>query len=689
MKEFFVALFYFLSSFFTYLVTDIEKIPEIPYNQVIDFERASAEEIVINEEDKELCRQWYEENILLENGIKELPYDFKIGGKSLNKNLDDWSVSVSEESEAGCVYRNGKTAYVTLTHKLSGTVATVEATIYEENATCEWTVFIKNEAEENSPVISNFYALDKTFETGDTTVYFSKGSRDEPYDFALMKKHLTACGANFDSIEGRSTDNFLPYFNLSGEKCDLVLGVGWSGNWKTNLKETSGKTSVRVGQETFRAYLLPDEEVRSPLVSLSFYDSETPLKGFNIFRNWVTNSVYPENIPDILTMMEIAGPLSTNTAGQIMDTMNTFSDKVFDEVDYFWMDAGWYDYVNDWADSVGTWVPDKDRYPDGISVLADYGKKRGCGLVLWYEPERVRTGSDFYKIGQENSQWLVNPTGGDTYMFNLANEDAFDYLCKFMVSSLKENGATIYRQDFNFAPADYWTYADKEFYDGRKGITENHYITNVYRYFDYLTENVEGLIIDNCASGGRRLDLEMTRRSVPVWRSDYNCFPHDDILEATQAQTYGLSFWLPLSGTVQYNSDEYAARSSIMPLTLETFGTIHSEYFGVYKEQRKMMNENYYPLQWGGYDSEKILAMQYSSYDAEEGTAFVYKRENVQDKEYTLCLNGLISDREYEVFSVDEPERIYRMTGKKLMEEGIKLSLPEGKKAFVIMFSAV
>lgn len=689
MKEFFLVVLYFLSSFFSMLMTDVEKIPEIPYNQPINFERVSADEIVVNEEDKKLCRQWYEENILLINGEKDLPYDFKVGGKSLNKNPDDWTVSVSEESETGLVYRNGKTAYITLSHKLSGIVATVEATIYEENATCEWTVFIKNSADENSAVISNFYALDKSFETGDTTAYYSKGSCDEPYDFALMKKHLTAFSATFDSADGRSTDTYLPYFNLSGEKNDFVLGVGWSGNWKVNLKELSGETSVKVGQEAFRAYLLPEEEVRSPLVSLSFYNAETPLKGFNIFRNWVTNSVYPENIPDTLTMMEIAGPLSTNTASQIMDTMNTFSDKVFEEVDYFWMDAGWYDYENDWSDSVGTWVPDKGRYPDGISVLSDYGKERGCGLVLWYEPERVQKSSDFYSLGQENSQWTILPGDGDTLMYNLANEDALDYLCRFVVASLRENGVSLYRQDFNFAPDEFWTYADKEYYGGRKGITENHYITNLYRYFDYLTDNIEGLIIDNCAAGGRRLDLEMTRRSIPVWRSDYNCVPHDDILEATQAQTYGISFWLPLSGTVQYNSDEYSARSSIMPMTLETFGTIHSEYFGVYKEQRKMMNQNYYPLQWGGYSSSEILAMQYSSYDAEEGTAFVYKRENVQETEYTLCLNGLISDREYEVFSVDEPENIYRMTGKTLMEEGIKLSLPEGKKAFVIMFSAI
>ncbi len=688
MKEIFLTIIYFVSSFFSLLVTEPEKIPEIPYNRQISFERISADEMNLTQSEKQKCRNWYDDNILLKNGKKELPYDFKVGNKSINKNLDEWDLDVSEESATSEVYRGGKTSYITLTHKETGIVATVEATIYEENATCEWTVYIKNEADTNSKTISEFYAINETFETGDSEVYYSKGSRDEPYDFALMEKNLSTISASFDSIEGRSTDNYLPYFNISGEKDGIVLGIGWSGFWKASLKETSGVVSIKAGQEKFKAYLLPGEEVRSPLVSLSFYENSNPLKGFNVFRSWITDCVYPENIPDTLTMMEVAGPLSTNTSKQIIDTMNTFENKVFEEVDYFWMDAGWYKYNEGWHDNVGTWVPDENRYPNGIGELSDYGKEKGCGLVLWYEPERVRVNSDVYNYCAGKEQWLIDNDGSDDLLFNLANDEALDYLCNLILSSLKENKVSLYRQDFNTAPEDFWNIADKEFYDGRKGICENHYITNEYKYLDYLTDNIEGLIIDNCAAGGRRLDLEMARRSVPVWRSDYNCAPHDDILEATQSMTYGLSFWLPLSGTLQYNDSEYSARSSIMPLTVETFGTIYSPYFSAYKEQREMMSDKYYPLESGSYSSDRILAMQYSDDEAENGCALVYKRKDVKDTEYILRLNGLNSNMEYEVYDIDNPETVYAMTGEELMYEGLKLQLPEGEKAFVIMFSA-
>lgn len=683
-----MSVFMMISSCFGAFITEIERLPENKYNSDINFESISAEETQISEEEKQMCRDWFDENILLGGEADELPYNFKVERKSLNKNIDDWNISVGKESENGAVYNGGKTSYITLKHKSSSLEATVEATIYEDNATCEWTVYIANEGEENSPVISDFYAADTEFNLKKAEIYYSKGSKDEPYDFALMQKNLTALPSSFTSEDGRSTDTYLPYFNISGKDAGIVLGVGWTGLWKTDISKIAGNITVKVKQENFKAYLLPGEEVRSPLVSISFYKNENPLKGFNTFRNWISNCVYPENIPDTMTMLEFSGPMHTQTAAELFAAADGYGEEVYGKVDYFWMDAGWYQYKEGWHDSVGSWVANPERFPNGIGEVSDYAATKDCGLVLWFEPERVCRDSLFYIKGKENDKWLIEFKDDDNIMWNLANDEATNYLINYISTFLKDNGISIYRQDFNFSPDAFWKQADKEYYDKRTGITENHYVTNLYRYLDGLCENVEGLIIDNCASGGRRLDLEMTLRSVPVWRSDYNCNPHEDILEATQFQTFGLSFWLPLSGTVTYSESEYAARSSIMPLTLETFGTIHGEHYGEYINQRSMMNEYYYPLSSGSYYSDRMLAMQYSDYSAQSGMALVYKRSDVTDSEYTVKLNGLSAETIYTVYDYDSPEKVFEMTGNELMTNGIKLNLPEGEKAFIIMFSA-
>ncbi|MBQ8227512.1 MAG: alpha-galactosidase [Clostridia bacterium] len=688
MLNFVMAVIVFFQGCFGAFITELERLPENKYNADITFESITAEETKISENEKQQCRQWFNKNIRLTAGVKELPYDFKVKGKSLNKNLSDWGISVGNESDIGEVHNGGKTTYVTLSHKLSSLEATVEATIYEENATCEWTVFIKNQGDDNSPVIKDFYAANTDLNIEKAELYYSKGSKDEPYDFAMMTKNLTAFSSKFNSEDGRSTDSYLSYFNISGKRNGVILGIGWTGLWETKISEAFGNVTIKAKQEKFKAYLLPGEEVRSPLVSLSFYDGENPLKGFNVFREWVSNCVYPENIPDTMTMLEFSGPAHTQTAEELFAAANGYDQSTYSKIDYFWMDAGWYEYKEGWHDSVGSWTPNLNRFPNGIGEVSQFAASKGCGLVLWFEPERVRKDSLFYIKGKENPNWLIEVKDDDNFMWNLAEDDAAEYLTDYIADFLIENGISIYRQDFNFSPDFFWKQADKEFYDGRTGITENRYVTNLYKYLDGLCEKVDGLIIDNCAAGGRRLDLEMVRRSVPVWRSDYNCNPHDNILEATQAQTYGISFWLPLTGTVVYSETEYAARSSIMPLCLETFGTVHGEYYGEYINQRAMMNEYYYPLSSGSYYSDRMLAMQYSDYSAQSGMALVYKRADVKQSEYTVRFNGLSVDTVYTVYDYDSPETTFELTGRTLMSDGIKLSLPDGEKAFIIIFEA-
>ena len=679
-----LALIYFAVTCVGGFIVNEERIEESKYRQTINFDTVSAEKMSISSAEKQRCREWFDENVLLKGKTTIPIYDFKIGKTLFSKDIENYTKEIAHEQEE--IYRGGKTYTVIFSHKTNGMLVTVEATLYEENATCEWTVFVKNVSDKNTENITDFYAFDGKVETGNADVYYSRGSVCKSSDFALVKKSLSIKRV-FGCSEGRSSLDFMPYFNISGEEKGYVLGIGWTGEWEALMKCSGDASEIKVKQQSLDAYLLPYEEIRSPLVSLSFYDGENPLKGFNNFRSFVTDCVYPENIPSAMTMMEVAGPMSTSTTDQIFDTMNTFGKEIFDNVDYFWMDAGWYKYEEGWYDSVGTWKPDTERYDNGIIEISDYGKERGCGLTLWYEPERVYAGSQLDKVGKANEQWLVT-NGGDLGMWNLANDDACDYLSRLIADSLKENGVAVYRQDFNYDIKSFWEKADREYYDGRVGICENHYITNLYKYLDYLLLNVDGLIMDNCASGGRRLDLEMTRRSVPVWRSDYNCAPHDDILEATQAQTYNLSFWLPITGTLRYSETEYSSRTGIMPCTVETFGTVHSPDFSSYTEQREMMIGNFYPIECGGYASDKILAMQYSTKDAKSGEALVYKRAEVKDTEYTLKLNGLLQDSVYNVYDFDNPEKIYTMTGEELMTNGMKLSLPDGEKAMIIMFSA-
>ena len=142
-------------------------------------------------------------------------------------------------------------------------------------------------------------------------------------------------------------------------------------------------------------------------------------------------------------------------------------------------------------------------------------------------------------------------------MFDLGNKEAREWLCRYIGDLIERNGIDYYRQDFNMEPDKYWAAHDEA---GRTGMKEIRHVEGLYAFWDYLLERFPGLLIDNCASGGRRLDLETTSRSAPLWRSDYY---HYDDPDGYQGHTYGLNFFLPIHGTGILQTDEYSFRSSI------------------------------------------------------------------------------------------------------------------------------
>ena len=648
--------------------------------QDISFSAAAAQSFEVSAKEKQACRDWFNAHIRTDH---DPAYDFTVGLCSFRSHLSDWTITVGKESECGAVYRNGKTSIIKLQHKKSGLIAEVEATIYEDYASCEWTVLIRNTADRNSPVIRRFYAADCTLNTGKTTLYVSKGSNSECDDFELMKTDVNRLPMVFNANGGRSV-SFLPYMNLSGSETGAVLAVGWTGQWYTSFRQTLCGVHLRAKQEFFKAYLKSGESVRSPLVSLTFYHGDNALKGFELFRRMELDCVYPACAQPTRSYI-FADEFSTLSSEQLIAELQQIDKKMLDQVDCFWMDAGWYAYNEYWADGVGNWVPDAKRFPNGLKPLADEIKKRGKHFLLWYEPERVREGTFLFREGAKREDWIIQID--NDYLWNLANDDACAFLAEYIAASLAENGVTIYRQDFNFNPLNYWKKADKSYASGRKGISENHYVTNLYRFLDTLCARVDGLMIDNCASGGRRLDLEMTRRSVPFWRSDYNCRGAEgelktDILEATQAMTYGLSFWLPFSGTNPFSNSEYAMRSVI--LTHPSFASPYPERAKDYDSVRQFLTENYYPLTYGGADQSRLLAMQFGSDSA--GAALIYRREQVASSKYLLHFNGLNPSKEYTLTDFDDMAFNYTVTGEELMQTGVTLQLRQGPSATIILY---
>ena len=150
-------------------------------------------------------------------------------------------------------------------------------------------------------------------------------------------------------------------------------------------------------------------------------------------------------------------------------------------------------------------------------------------------------------IVSEHPEYFIGPPDAQDQnrLLDLGDEAAWQYCYETVANLVETLGMSCYRQEFNMSPLKFWRINDA---DDRKDITEIKHIMGLYRLWDALLERFPHLIIDNCASGGRRIDIETLRRSVPLWRSDAQCSAN---YPPEWAQVHNMTFsaWMPYSGT--------------------------------------------------------------------------------------------------------------------------------------------
>ena len=115
--------------------------------------------------------------------------------------------------------------------------------------------------------------------------------------------------------------------------------------------------------------------------------------------------------------------------------------------------------------------------------------------------------------------------------------------------------------DYNLDPLPVWATNDAKSPE-RSGLTEVKYIEGLYTLWDAILAAHPGLLIDDCSSGGRRIDVETLSRSFPLWRSDYGGAPTPSGAASLQVMSMGLTQLAPVSSGAVWGIDPYNWRSA-------------------------------------------------------------------------------------------------------------------------------
>ena len=173
------------------------------------------------------------------------------------------------------------------------------------------------------------------------------------------------------------------------------------------------------------------------------------------------------------------------------------------DVDFLVIDAGWYRKEGaGWSDCGGDWIPEeKTMFPDGLKATADMIRAHGMIPGLWFEPETCARESDLFR--REDLLLTRRGTVIDTCNRRFADmrkEEVQDYLGERVIGLLKRCGFGYIKIDYNDCIG---TGCDDPDSLG-EGLRQN--MQGSLRFFRRIREEIPGILIENCASGGHRLE---------------------------------------------------------------------------------------------------------------------------------------------------------------------------------------
>jgi alpha-galactosidase len=624
-------------------------------------------------------------------------FSFVYDGMPSSQLLAGWTKSPVETSQLAA----GRTQRVLRwTDPRTGLEVRLVSVDYADSPAVEWTVYLANHGTAPTPILERLEGIDASFDRSpeETRLRTTQGDNFSASSYEPLSYELTGEARSFEPVGGRPTNGAWPYFNVDYGQRGVIIAVGWPGQWQAKFSRAQGSVLVAAGQETTHLRLQPGEEIRTPLVALLFWKGSDWIAGQNQWRHWFLAYNIPRpggNLPPLASMVCPAG-LFTSAKGDI-SFLDSYLNRGF-RPDYLWVDAGWYPTDHDWfqAKGVGTWKPDPERYPHGIREVSDYAHSKGMGFVLWFEPERVYRGSDLWNL---HTDWLLNWNDKDHVdlrLLNLGNPQARQWLTDYISRFISAEGIDIYRQDFNVDPLKAWQNADTP---DRQGMTENLYVQGYLAYWDGLLHDHPRLMIDSCASGGRRNDLETLRRGVPLLRSDYQApnLPGSgesmstDVFDGNQGHTYGLSLWVPYFGTGEYADDEYSARSHLCPWLGVGTHAEHPDWPALTRQLSdhaavaKYFYGDFYPITPYSKSEKVWFAWEFLLPASGEGVVQAFRRENNPETDVHLKLAALDPEARYEFKDIDTGST-QQATGKELMAEGLHLYSAAPRSALIFTF---
>lgn len=177
--------------------------------------------------------------------------------------------------------------------------------------------------------------------------------------------------------------------------------------------------------------------------------------------------------------------------------------------EYFCIDAGWY-APGEWWDGVGQWEPSSERFPEGIKYVLDYIRSKGMIPGLWLELEVMGINSP--KLAETDDSWFFMRHGKrvkdrSRYQLDYRSPKVIAHTNGVIARLVEEYGVGYIKMDYNIN-AGIGTETDADSFGD--GLLQHN--RAYLAWLDSIFVRYPNLVIENCSSGGMRMDYAMLSR---------------------------------------------------------------------------------------------------------------------------------------------------------------------------------
>ena len=311
----------------------------------------------------------------------------------------------------------------------------------------------------------------------------------------------------FGSVGSMPVKSYFPFIALedreSGHFTGALLYAPASWQIEVLCCEDTYRIAGGLADRDFGAWcklLKPGERMETPRALVA------EAEDFYTLCDLLVKAQHPRIAPADREMPIVFNEWCTTWGNPTAENIRSIVDRIAGlGLGYFVIDAGWYRGRTGWDSCGGDWIPNREMFPEGIRAVTDYIRGHGMIPGIWFEVETAGENSAAY---HDLADHFLARDGypiraGVRKFWDMEDPAVIEYLTERVIHFLKDNGFGYMKVDYNetIGPG----------CDGCESAGEGlrRKVNASQAFYRAVADQVPGIVLENCASGGHRLEPSM------------------------------------------------------------------------------------------------------------------------------------------------------------------------------------